>query len=300
MKKILLIVCTLMLIGCQSNDKEIIIAEQYGLAYAPIQVMMANGYLEDLLPDYDITWVKLGNTMAMREAMSADALDVGFVGIPPYIIGTENGMEWGIFTGVSRAPLALMGREGDLESIGSDARIALPQPGSIQHILLSMAAKDKFGDASYFDNQLVTMKHPDGMQVLLEGNEIDYHFTSPPYIFQEKAAGMKEIITGENCFGGEFTFIVGVTSKDFTLDEEAYEALEKAFELSMNEIQNNQEATLDILMGYYNLDRQTLKTYLYDSGMVFDRDILGVDRFVEFMFENGYIKNKYEEVDLIW
>lgn len=300
MKKLLLIVCTFLLIACQQDDKEIIIAEQYGLAYAPVQVMMANGYLEDLLPDYKITWVKLGNTMAMREAMTADALDVGFVGIPPFIIGTENGMSWRIFTGVSQAPLALMGAEGGLESISSDARIALPQPGSIQHILLSMAAKDTFGDATYFDDQLITMKHPDGMQVLLEGKEVDYHFTSPPYVFQEKEAGMKEIINGEDCFGGDFTFIVGVISMDFGKNEEAYNALEKAFQMAMNEIQSNPEETLDLLTDYYNLDRETLKNYLYDSGMVFNRDILGIDKFVDFMYENGYIETIYEEADLVW
>ncbi len=47
-----------------------------------------------------------------------------------------------------------------------DDRIALPQPGSIQHILLSMAAEKQLGKHDVFDNQLVTMKHPDGMTAL--------------------------------------------------------------------------------------------------------------------------------------
>ena len=301
MKKYLLIICILLLVGCKQEQKELVIAEQYGLAYAPVQVMMAKGYLEEALPDYDIKWVKLGNTMAIRESMSADALDVAFLGIPPYIIGTDNGMEWKLFSGLSRAPLALMGKEDTtLENITSDARIALPQPGSIQHILLSMAAERELGDATYFDNQLITMKHPDGMQVLLSGNDVDYHYTSPPYVFQEAEAGMVEIINGDDSFGGEFTFIVGVTSAEFKSDTKAYDAVVSSLNKAIECLENEPEVSLDALEAYYNLDREILRTYLFESGIVFETEIKGIDTFVEFMFRNGYIKDTFSEEDLIW
>jgi len=301
MKKLFVVLLiVLCLAGCKEEENKLIIAEQYGLAYAPVQVMMSKGYLEEALPDYEIEWVKLGNTMAIREAMTADALDAAFLGIPPYIIGTDSGMNWGLFTGLSRAPVSLMGREdATLETIG-DGRIALPQPGSIQHILLSMAAERTFGDAKIFDNQLVTMKHPDGMQVLINGNEVDYHFTSPPYVFQEAEAGMHEIISGETCFGGEYTFIVGVTSEELKNDTEAYNAISLAVEKSMEFIQNNPEEALDVLMPYYNIDREILSTYIYDSGIVYETEIKGIETFVDFMYRNEYIKEKYEEDELIW
>ncbi len=301
MKKLFVVLLVILcLVGCKEEEKKLIIAEQYGLAYAPVQVMMSKGYLEEALPDYEIEWVKLGNTMAIREAMTADALDAAFLGIPPYIIGTDSGMNWGLFTGLSRAPVSLMGREdATLETIG-DGRIALPQPGSIQHILLSMAAERTFGDAKIFDNQLVTMKHPDGMQVLINGNEVDYHFTSPPYVFQEAEAGMHEIISGETCFGGEYTFIVGVTSEELKNDTEAYNAISSAVKQSMEFIQNNPEETLDVLMPYYNIDRETLSTYIYDSGIVYETEIKGIETFVDFMYRNEYIKENYKEDELIW
>ncbi|MCH4888440.1 ABC transporter substrate-binding protein [Acidaminobacter sp. JC074] len=301
MKKILIILVMLVsLVACNKEEKKIVIAEQYGLAYAPVQIMMAKGYLEEALPDYEIQWAKLGNTMAIREAMTADALDAAFLGIPPYIIGTDAGMEWGLFTGLSRAPLSLMGREeGTLETI-KDGRIALPQPGSIQHILLSMAAERSFADATVFDNQLVTMKHPDGMQVLINGNEVDYHFTSPPYVFQEAEAGMHEIISGEACFGGQFTFIVGVTNKSLKEDDMAYQALSNAINKSIDFIKENPEETLDTLTPLYNLDREVLRSYIYDFGIVYEKDIKGIETFVDFMYRNDYIKNEYTEEELIW
>lgn len=299
MKKILLILCMLLLIGCE-DEKKIVIAEQYGLAYAPVQIMIHEGYLEESLVDYKIEWVRLGNTMAIREAMAADTLDVAFLGIPPYIIGSDTGMDWGIFTGLSRAPVSLMGSAGTLEDIQSSDRIALPQPGSIQHILLSMAAEKQFGDATAFDQQLVTMKHPDGMQVLLNGQDINYHFTSPPYVFEEAKAGMTEVISGEACFGGEFTFIVGITSGELRKDEKAYEAVNEAVTKAMAFIKEHPEKTMDILEEQYQIDRETLRSYLYDSGLFFEQDIKGVETFVDFMYRHGYIEKEYSLEDLIW
>lgn len=300
MKKWILILCLVFLVGCQ-DEKKIVVAEQYGLAYAPVQVMMANGYLEEALPDYEIEWVKLGNTMAIREAMTADALDVAFLGIPPFIIGTDSGMEWGLFTGLSRAPVSMMGREDkSLEEITKDERIALPQPGSIQHILLSMVAERTLGDATTFDKQLVTMKHPDGMQVLLNGQDVDYHFTSPPYVFQEAAEGMHEIISGEECFGGEYTFIVGVTSQVFKDDAEAYEAVNNAINKAITFIIENPDETVELLAPHYNIDKELLRTYLYDSDIVYETDIKGIETFVDFMFRNGYIETEHKEEDLVW
>lgn len=60
------------------------------------------------------------------------------------------------------------------------------------------------------------------------------------------------------------------------------------------------ESTLDLLLDVYDYDRKTLKTYLYESNMVFDDEILGVDTFVDFMYRNDYIDHTYEKDVLIW
>ncbi len=101
----ILLLAGLLAAGCKEEAKTIRIAEQYGLAYAPLQVMKEGAYLEEILGDeYTVEWVKLANTAAIREAMLGDGLDVGFMGIPPFLIGVENGMEWKIMTGLSKSP----------------------------------------------------------------------------------------------------------------------------------------------------------------------------------------------------
>lgn len=300
-KIILLLIVVLSVTGCQKkDDKVLIIAEQYGLAYAPLQVMKLNKTLEEGLVDYEIKWVKLPNTTAIREAITAGQLDIGFLGIPPFIIGYDKGIPWKMFTGLSQAPLGLMGREDlKFENI-KEGRIALPQPGSIQHILLAMAAERYFSDAKYFDDSLVTLSHPDGMQALLKGREVDYHFTSPPYIFEEKTQGFHEIISGQACMEAPFTFIVGVSTEDFFNDKKAYDGFMTALDASLQFMANQPEETLELLMGVYDYDLKTLGTYLYDSEIIFDKDILGVYKFVDFMYRNDYIDALYEKDELIW
>jgi NitT/TauT family transport system substrate-binding protein len=310
-KKLLLLVLSMALLlmaGCGQGpveeSKKLVIAEQFGLAYAPLQVMKEMGYLDEALPNYEIEWVKLGNTAAIREAILADALDVGFLGIPPFLIGYDNDMEWGMFTGLSSAPLGLVSNDPSiqsLEDIKETDRIALPQPGSIQHILLSMGADRAFGQADYFDKQLVTMKHPDGMTALMAGQEIGLHYTSPPFLFEEmKQEGLHQVIDGATCFGGDFTFIVGMMTEETKEDDLAYTALKEAVQQSVDYMASHPEESLDILMKAYDYDRETLREYVYDSGIVYGTDIKGVDTFIHFMKDNGYLNGQIEEKDVLW
>ncbi len=57
-----------------------------------------------------------------------------------------------------KIPLGLVVNDASittLEQLKDAGKIALPQPGSIQHILLSMAAGRELGDSKALDNQLV-------------------------------------------------------------------------------------------------------------------------------------------------
>jgi len=309
MKKIIVIILMITIAfstGCAPKEaaKEIVIAEQFGLAYAPLQIMRAKGYLSEALPEYEIEWVKLGNTAAIREAILADALDVGFLGIPPFLIGYDNGMEWGIFTGLSSAPLGLVSNNPEiqsLEDIKPTDRIALPQPGSIQHILLSMAAEKSFGAADYFDNQLVTMKHPDGMTALLSQGDVTLHYTSPPFLFEElKEENLSLVIDGNECFGDDFTFIVGMTTKAFREDAEGYAALVEAVNKAVAFMNDEPEETIEILSLYYDYDRSVLEDYVYHQGIEYTTELKGIETFIDFMKDNDLLKENIKVDDVKW
>lgn len=311
MKKIglgVIIGIVLVLSACQGKPdqgKTLIIADQYGLAYAPLQVMQAKNFIQEIDPDLTIEWAKAGNTTAIREMMLAGKVDIGFMGIPPFLIARDKGMDWGIFTGLSQAPVGLVSGNVEiknLEDIQATDRIALPQPGSIQHILLAIAAEREFGDAARFDQQLVTMKHPDGMSAMLAGQELQLHFTSPPFIFMElEEANTHLVLSGQEAMGGPFTFIIGAVPKRVQDEKaESLMVLKKALQKTMAFMQDQPEETTTILAESYQLEPEQLKAYLENPELNYTDEIEGLETFIDFMGRNGYLENEMTSDEVIW
>ncbi|MFW5686841.1 MAG: ABC transporter substrate-binding protein [Halanaerobium sp.] len=315
MKKYIIIIIILsislfIISGCENNSQDskqkITIAEQYGLAYAPVQLVKELQFLEELNPDLEVEWKQLSNTTSIRESMLAGEVDIAFMAVPPFLIARDRGMDWKIISGLSESPLALMTNQEDINSLAdfkAEDRIALPQPGSIQHILLSMAAQQKFGEADKFDDQLLTMSHPDAMNALLAGKEVTAHFASPPYLFLEsREEGIKNILSGSEAFGGDFTFIIGVSTDQFyERQPENYsyflEALSKAIEF----IDEDPAETAAILADNYDLSETEMQEYLNWPEMKFTSEIRGLEEFVTFMAAEGYLENNnYSYSELVF
>lgn len=298
------------LTGCSTEknktEKTIAIAEQYGLAYAPVQLLKELKILEKEDSELKIEWKQLSNTTAIREAMLAGEVDVGFMAIPPFLIAKDRGMEWKIISALSESPLGLMTNKNTLNSLAdlkAEDRIALPQPGSVQHILLSMAAERNLGDAEIFDDQLITMNHPDAMNALLAGKELSAHFTSPPYLFLEsKEKGIKEILKAKDAFGSDFTFIAAVSTDGFYQDNyKLYQLFVKALNQSIEYINEKPKKSAKILADNYNLEQKELLEYLSWPGMKYTREIKGLEKFITFMKDAGYLKRgDYQLPELIF
>lgn len=289
-----------------AKTRTIDIAEQYGLAYAPLQIVKELKLIEKNLPGVQVNWKQLGNTAAIREGMLAGEVDAGFMAIPPFLIGWDKGMDWKIFCGLSESPVGLVVNKEEIKSLkdlGEKDRIALPQPGSVQHILLSMGCEREFGDAKRFDSQLVTLAHPDGMNALLSKKDITAHFTAPPYLAKElETPGMHEILSGNQAMGGDFTFIVGVTGAKFhDSDPEAYNALVKSIGEAVDYINNNREEAVELLAKAYGMKEEELAGQLNADGMEYTVTLKGADAFAGFMKRNGFISRAPKDrKEIMW
>jgi len=300
---LILLLSIFLLVSC-SDDESVTVAEQYGLAYAPLQIMREKAFFEELEPDTEIKWVKLGNTAAIREAVLAGEVDLGFMGLPPFLIGADKGMDWKLIAGLSVCPVGLVSASSvipDFTALDSSYRIALPQPGSIQHILLSMAAEKEKGDAAFYDNSLVTMKHPDGMTALLSGS-VDAHFTSPPYIFMEnEAGGFKTILSGSQAFGGDFSFIGAMAAGKFIKDSSGkLESFITALEKSIDFINSHPGESARLLSGIYDLPEEDILEYITHEEMEYTTEIFGLERFITFMSDNGYLSGNLAPEDVLY
>lgn len=283
---------------------EIRIAEQFGIAYAPLQIMREQGLLERELPGVKVSWKQFGGPTPIREAMLAGEVDFGFMGPAPVLVGIDNGMEWKYATGISFNQVALVTDQKDIRSLKDfkdHHRIAILSPGSTQHILLSIASDQVFGNPNQFDNQIVSLSHPDAMDALMADTEIVAHFATPPYLDRELEAGMHIIATGEEIMGQPFTFITGVAPIRFYEDHPAeYEAVLRALNQAIDYINNNLDEAVALLAPIYGIDEETLKAQMTYRGTIYSNELTGLDKLAKEMHRIGILKNPIRFEDVVF
>lgn len=312
---VLLLVVLLALSGCGETNQQaqaptavpkMRLAVQFGLGYAPLTVADELDLFAKYLPGVEVEWKQFGSGGAIREALIAGELDAAVMGIPPYLIAWDKGADWKVAAGVCVMPLGLQTYRDDLQTLsdfGDDDKIAYPSPGSIQHILLSMAVEKELGDPKALDHLGVAMAHPDGAAALLTKRDIAAHFTSPPYLFQElEDPAIHQVVSGRDAFGTEFTFLVAVATKDFhDNNPQAYAAFVMALSEAEAFINENPEEAARILAPTFNLDEATTLKYLTWSGMNYTTTPYGLMGFAPFMQEAGYITRLPEKLsDIAW
>ena len=108
----------LLLTGCREKEDQVIgIGEQYGIAYAPLNIMKELGILEKKLPGVKIEWKQFGGPTAIRESMLSGEVDFGFMGVGPVLIGIDNGMEWKYATGISSNEVAIVTADPNIRTL---------------------------------------------------------------------------------------------------------------------------------------------------------------------------------------
>lgn len=291
------------LAGCRSDNgkpaprmekQQVTIAVQYGLAYAPLQIVQEKELMEKYLPGSEVVWKQLGTGPVIRDAMVAGEVDLGFMGISPFLVGWDKGARWKICTASGSQPVILVTNNERIKTIYDftiEDRIASPALASIQHILLAMEAEKKLGDARILDNILLSVTHPDAMAGLLSTRDVTAHFSSPPYLYKElEEPGITAVLDGEDAFGGEFTFIFGVATEQFHEESPvAYNAFIGAFNEAIAFINNNPREAAEILAPRYNISVEDTFGYLTFAGTNYCSTPYGIMGFAEFMYQQGFI-----------
>lgn len=225
------------------------VAKQFGLVYAPLMVAEKIDFFSKY--GLKVEWLTLGSGGTVREAMAANELDVAFMGIPPYLIGWDKGLPAKIAAGYCVTPVSLVAYDENIKTIQDfkpEHKIAVPSPGSIQHILLSMALKKRVGDPNALDDNLVALPHPDGAQAMLAKKDVVAHFTTPPYLFEEmEQPGYKVVLDGFDAFGQDFNFNVSIVTQSYhDNNPQGYAAFVQGLNEAMNWVNEHKEETAEL------------------------------------------------------
>ncbi len=194
---------------------KITIAYQPGLGYAPLIIMKMQRTIERQYPGTKVEWKVLASGAAITDGVIKGDIHVGAGGVGPLLVGWNRGVNWKFLAPMNLGDLWLMAKDKNIKTIADlrGKRIAMPSPTSIQAMVLRKMAQVKLGDARALDRNIISMDHPDAMQALLTG-QIDAHLTSPPFQFQEKAAGAHVVARSYKYFG-DHSFLGIMVTQNF-------------------------------------------------------------------------------------
>lgn len=289
-----LVVMSMAACGSKADGDTLTIAHQYGMAYAPLQVMKEQKLIEK---HYDgevtVEWSTLNSGSAINEGFASGDIDVGAMGLGPAITAVTSGIPAKICSNMSAQPHKIMTNNPDIKTLNDvgDRQIALVNIGSFQHILLAMAAEEQLGDAHALDNNIVAMAHPDGMSSLISGS-VELQLTTSPYTFKEEAEGMTEVKALESVWPEGNSFIVALASTElYEENPELYEAVVAALEEAIQWINDNKEEAAEMLCENEGVDVETMMEWLNDPACVYSTETKGIMGFADFMAEHDFLEN---------
>jgi ABC-type nitrate/sulfonate/bicarbonate transport system substrate-binding protein len=198
-----------------TRPDNITIAYQFGVGYAPLMIIKQQRLLEKAYPGLRVEWKQLASGTPITDGIIKGDIQIGAMGTGPFLVGWARGINWRVIAPLDEADLWLMARDSSIRTVADlrGKRIATPTATSIQAVALRKMAQVKLGNPRALDSSLISMDHPDGMQALLSG-QIDAHFTSPPYQWQELGRGAHVVGKSYGYFGAH-SFLVTVLTQRF-------------------------------------------------------------------------------------
>ncbi len=309
---VLLCTTTLLVAGAPARAEmdEITVAKQYGISYLPLMLMEEGQLVEKHARaagvEVKVSWATFAGGNVMNDALLSNSLQIASGGVGPLVTlwsRTRGNLDVRGVAALNSMPLYLVSRDPQVKTVrdlSDKDRIGLPAAKiSVQALALQMAAEQTFGPGQQnrFDALTVSMAHPDAMQALLSGqSEVNAHFGSPPYQYQELSRpGMHLVLNNYDVMGGAVTFNVVWTTAKFRNDNpKLYAAFVAALDEAQALINNDKHAAAQAYLRI-SKDKDTveeIERMLSDPQVVFTTTPQNVMKYADFMYRTGAIKVK--------
>lgn len=286
--------------GNDSKTAKLTIAYQGGIGYAPVHILEAKelietNYKEMTGKDVEVTFQKLDSGADINTGIIGGTIDIGCMGIAPAVSAVSSGVPAKVLTGLCSQTHGLMTSDSSIQSLDDigDKQIALVNIGSIQHILLAMAAEQELGDAHALDNNIVKMSHAEGYAAL-EAGTYQLHLTSSPYINREREnTNYTEITAINEIWPDGNTFLVALASTKLQEEnKELFDAVTKSFEEAIEFINTNEQESAEIIADYLDQDVETTLADLSDETCSFFGELVATTQMAEFMYRADFIEKE--------
>ncbi|GAC1424312.1 MAG: ABC transporter substrate-binding protein [Burkholderiaceae bacterium] len=290
--------------------EEVKIVMQFGIGYLPLAVMQNEKLVEkhlnlEGLGASKVVWSQTGSGSAANDALLAGGLHFASGGIPPFLIlwdKTRKNIDVRGVGALCSMPNYLNTRNPNIKSVKDFTdrdRIAIAGAGSsVQTIYLQMAVAKAYGASNFnkLSTIMVNMAHPDGMTAMLSGQEVNSHFSSPPYIYQELATpGIHKVISSYDVMGGSNSFLMlWSTGKFRDANPKTYKAVSDSLLEAMALINRDKKRAAEVYL-QTSKSKESLEDVLKmlnDPELKFSVVPERIMNFVEFMNRVGTLKTK--------
>jgi sulfonate transport system substrate-binding protein len=300
---------------------KVIFAQQRGLLYIPVDVMVSAGILQKEadklgLGKIEATATALSGPGPVLDAILSGAADYGTAALPSLLTlwqktkGTANEVK-AVGT-VSNGAMTLYTINPNVKSIKDfkeTDRIAVPTVRlSFNAMMLQMLAEKELGDPRKLDHLTIAMGHPDAVTALSAGYgkaSITAHIGVEPFTTRGlKLAGAHKITDSPTAFGGQLTQITLLASKRTKeKDPKLFQAVANALEESIRIASADKRAAAELWKKAQNApdNIDDLVAQLNDPGFEFTSQPKRIAHFAGFLNRVGTMKEKLGDwKDLFW
>jgi NitT/TauT family transport system substrate-binding protein len=292
-----------------AETNEIRLSRQYGVGYLPLMVMEQQQLIEKRaaaagLGKVAVKWVTFAGGSAANDALLSGSVEFAGGGIGAFVTLWEKTKGEVKSPGaISSYPMYLNTTNPAVKSIKDFTekdKIALPAAKiSPQAVTLQAAAAQAWGAENYgkLDSLTVTLAHPDALQALASGaSEINSHFTTPPFQYQElKNPRVHRVLNSNDVWGGALTAnILWGTSRFAEQNPASYKAVADALSEAIAWVNANkrQAAELYVSMAKDKSSVEEILAMLNNPEIQFTQAPQNMMKFVDFKFRIGTMKTK--------
>ena len=291
--------------------QEIRFAEQFGLLYLPMQVVIHEKLIEKHAAKAGLSGVtgkmiKLSGGAAVNQALLSGNVEFASGGVGPLLTiwdrthGSDDHVKAAI--DLSKMPLKLLTNDSAVKKFDdylkvSDHKIATPSISSIQVVVLRMASAKAWGDAKKLDSLLVNMNHPTAVAALLSGGQtVKSHFATLPFSYQELKTGkVRQVLNSFDVLGGQHSIVsLYGTTKWVKANPKLYKVVLDAYEEAFKYIAADTGRAAKVYVDFTRskLDVEDVKAMLADKNeMEYGPAPKQTMPFAKFMHQEGIIKN---------
>lgn len=230
---------------------------------------------------------------------SGDVQLLHAIGGSSVVAAAANGVDIKIINMYSRAPeaFALFSKDNSLNDATSlkGKTIAGPAGTNLHELLVAYLKKS---DLTIKDVNFVNMSIPDALAAVGAG-KIDVAMLGGPAAYKAQTNGLHKVTDGKGLI--EAIICVATTQKFYDEHKDVIDNFMKAQEELRSYMMSNAKETKDIVKDALKLDDAAYDTMYpqYDFSLqVSEKDIAGLQKTADFMYENGMIKNKVNAKEL--